>query len=324
MKLSVIIPNRNDTVMLSITVRSVLEALKSIDNDGEIIIVDNSDYDLYQLISTPKSSPLAWHYVREKKIRILRQDFPCFFSAAMMGFKEAQGEYIFHTDSHMLIGHDTFKDLVGFMDSRIDRGYNIGLSFCPIGWCGQHESNARHEMRTDTLYSGWGKKYDTPKKILWNFGSWIARKDWFLNTHKGYGFFDTHRLSWGGGQFYIGLKSWLLGYENWAVPTSPIYHIGPFSAELQRTTGYKYRLYGKSGDTVVGLGILASFYALAGEDGRELAKQAAPAFQKHGITIERHWSEAKRLAHEDWLWMDQNKKYSLKEVWEKRLWDKTT
>ena len=318
MKLSIIIPNRNDTYMLSVTVRSMLEALKGVDGKSEIIIVDNSDEDIYELLSTKKSSPLAWPYLSDKVVRLIRQDFPCFFSAAMMGFKEAQGEYIFHTDSHMLIGHNTFKDLVKFLD---EGNKKVGMAFCPIGWCGQHEVLARHEMRTDTLYSGWGKRYDTPTRILWNFGSWMGRRKWFLETHGGYGFLDKKRVSWGGGQFYICLKTLMLGYENWAVPTNPIYHIGPFSAELQRVTGYRYRTYGKSGETEIGLGILASFYALAGEEGKEIAKGCAPAFEKHGITIEKHWDKCRRIAKEDWEWMREKKKYSLKEVWERRLWE---
>jgi hypothetical protein len=294
--------------------------LKAIDGDGEVIIVDNSDDDLYELISTRKSSPLAFHYITEGKLKILRQDFPCFFSAAMMGFEEAKGEYVFHTDSHMLIGHNTFRDLVDFAEQK---GEALGLAFCPIGWCGQHELNARHGMIDDTLYSGWGKKFEEPTKILWNFGSWVARREWFLEEHGGYGFFSKKRVSWGGGQFYICLKSWLLGYENWAVPSSPIYHIGPFSAELQSKTGYRYRTYGKSGDTIIGIGILASFYALAGEEGKELAKSAAPAFEKHGITINKHWGMARELAKEDWAEFDKRKKWSLKEFWEGRIWENT-
>jgi hypothetical protein len=307
--------------MLSITIRSVLEALKGV-GDSEIIIVDNSDADIYNLISKQKSSPLSLHYIKQDKLKIIRQDFPCFFTAAMTGFREAQGEYIFHTDSHMLIGHNTFADLIGFMDKSDE---NVGLAYCPIGWCGQHENNARHEMRNDTdnIYAGWGKKYSSPKKITWNFGSWIARKEWFLETHGGYGFFERNKVSWGGGQFYTALKSWLLGFENWAVPTDPIYHIGPFSAELQRKTGYNYRVYAKSGETKLGIGILASFYALAGEDGKEFAKKAEIGFKKHhGITVDNDWNEARDLAKEDWLWLDKNKVISLRQFWEGRLWEK--
>lgn len=67
MKLSITIPNRNDTVMLGITVRSALEGLKAIDGDGEIIIVDNSDQDIWKVIRTVNESPISLGYVEEGK-----------------------------------------------------------------------------------------------------------------------------------------------------------------------------------------------------------------------------------------------------------------
>jgi hypothetical protein len=306
--------------MLSITVRSMLEELSVINGESEIIIVDNSDYDIYKLISTPKSSPLAHHYLRTGKIRLLRQDYPCFFSAAMKGFQEANGDYIFHTDSHMLIGHDTFKDLVKFAESKPQNG----LFYAPIGWCGQHESIARHAMRmnTDNIYAGWGDLFTEPTKITWNFGSWIANRNWFLNTIGGYGFFENKKLSWGGGQFYTAMKSWLLGYENWAVPTRPIYHIGPFSKELATIAKYAYRVYGDSGNTKVGIGILAAFYAIAGEDGKEFAYIAEPGMKKHhGIDVDQYWDEAKSLAFEDRQWIKERQVMTLREFWENKIWE---
>lgn len=324
MKLSVIIPNRNDTVMLSITVRSVLEAFKAINDDGEIIIVDNSDADLYRLITKPSSTPLAWHYVKEGKIRVIRQEKPGMFPARMTGAREAKGEYLFQIDSHMLIGHNTFKDLIDFMDTAEKK---IGLAYAPIGWCGQHETVARHDIRTDmdSIYASWGKRYYEPRKICWNFGSCLSRREWFLNVLDGYGFFEKKNLSWGGGEFYVSVKSWLLGYENWAVPTNPIYHIGMFSADVARLTGYKYRVYSSSGDTKPGIGILSAFYVLGGDqEGRQEALKAEAGITKHhGLTVEKNWEEAKSLAFEDRQWFKSKQVITLKEFWEKRIWENT-
>ena len=66
MLLSVVIPNRNDTVMLGITVRSALEEMKAVP-DSELIVVDNSDADIWRLLKTPNISPLSLKYVREGK-----------------------------------------------------------------------------------------------------------------------------------------------------------------------------------------------------------------------------------------------------------------
>jgi glycosyltransferase involved in cell wall biosynthesis len=310
--------------MLSVTVRSALEALKGVSGGGEIVIVDNSDPDLWQLLSTPNPSPLAWHYIKEEKVRLFRQDTPSLFVARMTAIREARGKYVFNVDSHNLMGLNTLPDLANFLDNSNSK---VGLAYCPIGWCGQHELNARHEMRTDqdTIYAGWGKQYYEPTKICWNFGSWMTRKDWFLETHGGYGFFEKHKMAWGGGEFYVSLKTWLLGYENWAVPTDPIYHIGPFSQALHDRTNYKYRLYGNDGKEKRGIGILASFYALAGDDGKEFAKEAEAGFKKHhGLTVEADWARAKELAKEDWEWMQKHQVRTLREFWENRVWEKDT
>ena len=71
-KVSIIIANRNDTVMLSITVRSALEALKALKFPGDVIIVDNSDSAIYEKIF----SFIPARYVSDGKVKIYRQDFP--------------------------------------------------------------------------------------------------------------------------------------------------------------------------------------------------------------------------------------------------------
>jgi len=52
-KLSIIISNRNDLTMLSVTVRSCIEALKPIGlKNCEIVIADNSDDKAYNMLSS--------------------------------------------------------------------------------------------------------------------------------------------------------------------------------------------------------------------------------------------------------------------------------
>ena len=52
-KASVIISNRNDTAMLSVTIRSCLEELKaSLPEKGEIVICDNSDPEIYKRLNS--------------------------------------------------------------------------------------------------------------------------------------------------------------------------------------------------------------------------------------------------------------------------------
>ena len=320
MKLSVIIPNRNDTVMLGITVRSCLEELKAIDNDGEVVVVDNSDNDIWQIIKTINVSPINLGYVEEGKVRLIRQDFPSLYSARMRGIREARGEYVYNMDSHTLVGNNSFKDLVDFMDSR--KGNKVGFGFAPIGWINVHETYARHDIRTDegTIFGNWGRQYYEPTKICWNFGSRICDREWFLNIHGGYDFFANSRVSWAGGEFYIPLKSWLLGYECWAIPCSPQYHIGPFSAEITQRCGYRYRVYDKSGEGKLGIGILAAFYALGGEDGLEELKKVPQVYTQYGLNLNGDWEYAKNLAKEAREDIQKRQVISFKDFLERRPW----
>ena len=119
------------------------------------------------------------------------------------------------------------------------------------------------------------------------------------------------------------MKCNLLGYENWAIPTSPQYHIGPFSERVQRL-GNGYRLYGNSGKGKVGIGILAAFYALGGDDAKqECAKANEGLKDQYGITTETHWDEAKEFAHETWLKNKDRFKITLGEFIKKQNWTQT-
>lgn len=321
MKLSVVIPNRNDTVMLGITVRSCLEELKAIGNDGEIVIVDNSDEDIWKIIKTVNVSPFSLGYVEEGRIQLFHQPFPSLYSARQTGIEKARGEYVYNMDSHTVVGHNHFLDILNFMEAN----KGIGFGFTPIGWVSQHERWSRHDLRTDegTLFGNWGRLYDTPSRICWNFCSRICNREWFLNTHGGYDFFAKKRISWGGGEFYIPVKGLLLGYENWAIPTSPQYHIGPFSAEIQRRTGYKYRQYDGTGQGKLGIGILAAYYALAGEDGKEELAKFPQVYTQYGLNLNGDWEYAKSLAKEAREDIEKRQVISFKELMEKRPWEQT-
>jgi glycosyltransferase involved in cell wall biosynthesis len=322
MKLSVIIPNRNDTVMLGITVRSALEELKALDNDGEIVIVDNSDEDIWKIIKTVNVSPINLGYVEEGKVQLIHQPFPSLYSARQTGIEKAKGEYVYNMDSHTIVGHNSLLDLVNFMDSR--KGSKVGFGFAPIGWVSQHENWARHDIRTDkTIFGEWGRLYKEPTKICWNFGSRICNREWFLNTHGGYDFFAKERLSWGGGELYIPVKSWLLGYECWAVPTSSQYHIGPFSNEIQQRCGYKYRVYTGTGNGKLGIGILAAFYALAGPDGKAELNKVSKVYTQYGLNLNGDWEYAKNIARQAREDIQKRQVISYRELIEKRPWAQT-
>lgn len=315
MKASIIIPNRNDTVMLSVTVRSALEALKSV--GGEVIVVDNSDEDIWHVLKHGSTSPLP---LSEPNLSVMRQDFPSMYSARQTGFEKAKGEYILGCDSHTLWGHGVVEDVVSFMDANP----MCGLGHSPVGWIDRPETFAKSEIQKNSeggVFGPWGKYHSEPRRIAWHFAPRIARRDW-LEQIQGYGFFAKKRVSWGGGEFYLAMKSMMMGRENWSIPTSPVYHIGPFNKSLAKVANYNYRAYGPSASMRQGIGILAAYYALGGKDfGYRDATRNRKSFEQYGIDLDRDWDEAVDLAKEDRQWIKEHQKITYEELLAAEPWN---
>jgi glycosyltransferase involved in cell wall biosynthesis len=317
-KISIIISNRNDVIMLNVTVRSALEALKAIDNDGEIVIVDNSRADHYELVR----SVIPQGYIRQKRIKLVRQEFPCFTEARHEAARNASGEYLFCVDSHCLFGHNVLRDSVDFMDSHV--GDNIGFGHPPINWAGQHERHGKHDLRiTEHPWGAWKARYDEPRRISWKFMPWICRRDWYLPILRGYGSLADNRLAWGGAELHQQNKAWMLGYENWAIPTDPVIHLGPFSTVANSgLTGYKYRVYGSSGVGPAGLGILVAFYVWCGDEGIEIGRIVQERLHKrHGLDVENMWPKAREYGQTEHEWFREAQVMSYNEMMTRRPWE---
>src|SRR5574343_944727 len=129
-KISVVISNRNDTVMLSVTVRSALEALKAIKPlTGNVVIVDNSDEHIYNSLD----SFIPKRYCDSGQVKIVRQDFPCLFTAREKAAEVSTAEYILCVDSHIIFGHNMIKDIVSFMELK-STDESLAFAHAPISW----------------------------------------------------------------------------------------------------------------------------------------------------------------------------------------------
>lgn len=329
---SVIISNRNDTVMLTVTVRSCLEELRALGPGmGEVVICDNSDKATYDLL--PNVLPTG--YMKDGTLRLLRQDFPCLFTAREAAIREAKGDYVICLDSHMLLGHNLIDDLVRSIIERSDDP-TLGFLHAPISWIHQHEQYARHDRdMTKHELGDWGKAYKTARTITWKGMPWICRRKWFLDSEKGlggYGALSQHRLSWGGGDMHIGVKPWLLGFKNWAIPTNPAFHIGPFpkidwtersevTNVYSNSSDYHYRLWSESGQGPSAIGFLVSCYVLGGEPmmlrNKGILKERFGSF----IDVEKHWNTIKDIGKDEKAWLDSRKKMTIEQLLATKPWD---
>lgn len=327
-KLSIIISNRNDVAMLCITIRSCIEELRFLPPDKkEIIVADNSDESIYHQIS----SVLPTGYILDRLLKIYHQPFPCLFAARELAAQKATGDLILCIDSHCLIGHGMIEDLVRFKIERSD-DFTIGFLHAPLNWAHQHEHHAKHDRdMTKNELGDWGSAYKEPRTITWKGMPWLCEREWFLTTLGAYGALSKHKISWGGGDMHIGIKPWLLGYKNWAVPTSPCIHIGPFPNSInkqnpnltnpQPNSNYQYRLYSNSGNYPPAFGFLVSCYILGGES---MMRRNEPIISKRFgkfLDTKKWWSKAIELGQEEKLWLDERKVITFEQLIELRPWD---
>jgi glycosyltransferase involved in cell wall biosynthesis len=331
-KVSIIISNRNDVAMLAVTVRSCIEELRPLSPmTGEIVIVDNSDSNIYEMVN----SAIPSGYVKDGVIKVIHQNFPCLFTARETAASNASGEYILCIDSHVLIGRNMIVDLVNFMDRRSDDP-TLAFAHAPICWAHHHERNSKHDRDMSKNELGdWNLAYPSERTITWKGMPWICRREWFLDRDKGlngYGALAEHRMSWGGGDMHIGIKPWLLGFKNWAVPTSPCIHIGPFpkidttdnpneTKVCKNPDGYRYRLYSTSGSYPHALGFLVSCYVLDGEVMMRRNKKAISERFGRFIDVDKWWLKAIEFGSNERHWLDERKKMSFHALLALKPWN---
>jgi len=311
--------------MLNVTLNSCIEMMKSLDCESEIILCDNSDKRMYELM--PVAYPTSW--LRKKIVKVIRQESPCFTSARHKAAEVATGEYIFCVDSHILMGYNTLRDSVNFMDKHKDNK-NSGFGHPPIRWAHQGQPAIRYLLKISPAglpNGGWDVDtvFDHDQQMFWKFMPWICRREWFLNTLKGYGTHAEAMLSWGGAELLMQMKSLMLGYENWAIYTDPIAHIGPYTPEVIKTGQYKYRTYGPSGNYPHGFGELVAHYVTAGPDlGYKQAKLGEESFKnRFKVAVDTLWGGVEKVARPEYEWLQEHKHYDYLELLENKPWTKT-
>lgn len=321
MDLSVIMSNRNDLVVYNITLNSVVESMKSLNFECEVVVVDNSDPALHALM--PIMCPVGFQ--RHHNVRTYHQDQPCFTSSRMLAAEKAKGRYIFCVDSHVLFGNRLLQDSYDFMERHKD-DIDLGFGHPPIRWAHQGPAGTKHALKISDEglpNGGWDTAYREESKMFWKFMPWICRRDWYLDTLKGYGTHSDHHMSWGGAEQLQQVKALMLGYTNWAIPTDPLIHIGPYTPDVVKTGQYKYRTYGKNGNFPHGFGILASYVVLMGpEVGYKYAKAGEEKFfNRHKIAVDNYWEKAVEVGLPEFEWLDKRKLYSYEELIKLKPWE---
>lgn len=316
MKLSVVLATRNEIPMLMMTVLSAIEQIKADGINGEVFIVDNSDPEYW-----PAVQAVLAGQIKDKMVRLVREEEPSIAVALDRAHREANGEFLFYTDAHTLIGAGTFKALLTFFEENPDKP--IGYLHSPIQWA-HASSGARRAYfgLGKTLMGSWSgaKLLTEPSKVTWKGMPYVIRKTVY-EAIGGLGCCAEHRLGWGV-MYYMGIKPWLFGYENWAIPEGVSYHFGQWP-EAARALA-PYRTYSKSGERRIGVSLAAAPYVLGGSDlvAAEFSRMGLDKYFPNGVG--QCIAEVREVAEKDRQWVLQNQKLSFQELLDASPWGELT
>lgn len=302
--ISVVISSRNDPIGCLFTARSLLNEAKSIEEELEVIIVDNSDDESSWRL-------LNWlvddMYIDRDNILLLQYTPGCIFTARDYGVATAIGEIIIILDSHMMLGKNALISLTKLFGQEKD----IGIVYGPLVYHNKNEESAFHSRNLHTFAPiQFGKLGQSLTKIPFRGAPFAIRKDYYEEIN-GYGVLSKHKFSWGGGDAYIGLKSLLFGNTNYLLKEFTGIHIGPFrndnylykSSEFEKVNGPRW------------VGVLVAGYALGGTE--LLDKRIARIrrrLDKFENFSDRDYTHVMELGEEDRRWIERNAKYTYKEV----------
>lgn len=302
--------SRNETAMLVMTVLSALEALKAAGVDGEVLVVENSDEDMHRAACAALQGA-----VKDGRVRVKREADPSIAVATDRAHREAEGEFVFYTDAHSLIGAGTFERMLDFFKRH--EGEPVGFLYAPIQWAHlSAQSRATHMQVQKTQLGVWAgaRKLAAEQRVTWKGMPHMIRKSTY-EAMGGLGCCAEHRLGWGIMR-YLGMKPWLMGYENWAIPEGVVYHFGEWPEEVRKYA--RYRTYKKSGEGSVGTTVAVTAYVFGGE--AFLRQEHALHLQRFFPTPEAALEVAKKYGEEERQWLLKNQKRSLEELFETAPW----
>lgn len=258
-ELSIIISCRNEVVGTIITICSALEEFKT-GIKGEIIVCDNSDKKAYMRSLRGRIRDSEW--LEDDKVKFLTQDYPCIFTAREKAISKASGKYILVLDSHCILGRNSLSQMLRTIKKTKNPGFIYGL----MNFSRDHETDAFCDRDVEDFLGirifKYNYKNSTEFEIPFRGMPFLCEKT-FFETINGYGTLSKHKLSWGGGDFLLGLKSAMLGYTNIINTKALVIHLGPFKNDKYFPVSYireSGRKYPKR------FGMLIAAYIIGGEE----------------------------------------------------------
>lgn len=300
--------------MLCVTVLSAVEAIKEAGVSAEIVVVENSDEEVHQAAIACLAGQ-----IKEGVVRVIREKSPSIALSIDRSHNEARGEFLFYTDSHTLIGTGTISALLDFFDRH--EGENIGFVYAPIQWAHTSSSTRRTHMNVKRSKLGeWDGSQCAiyEQKVPWKGMPYMVKKETWLSM-RGFGCCAEHKLGWGV-LAYIGIKSWILGYENWAIPCGVVYHFGEWPEIVKPYANY--RTYQISGHHP-GLGKALALYVFGGPKAL-VDEYDSCDLGRFFKSPQQALAECERIGSMDREWILENQIISWDELFSNPPWDESS
>lgn len=217
MDCSVVITTCNEYPKVCFAVQSAIVELQENFN-YEVLVVDN--------LSTDETKD---HFteLRNNKVKYFpyaeKQSHWC---AKNHGIKNSTGKYVFFLDAHCILGKDTLKNMIGFLDKKEQNNEKIGAVHCyhnaimmnqPKEYELKFGKLAYRFMTAQTILNGKKEPYQigvattdgmmVPRKVFDELGAW----------HPEFGIRA-------GGEAYMNFKQSTCGFGHWMHPKANFYH----------------------------------------------------------------------------------------------------
>lgn len=315
LKLSIVIPARNEFPNVVHTIYSIIHCLEAdgfSEKDFEIIIVDNGSTDNRYWPQTGTRGTTSYLMPRgifwSRTLRVLYDPLCGNHSARNKGAEIARGEYLFFSDAHMAYRPGFFKHILKAVDET------GGIVHGVIGWMGAyppHEAGLGYQYTMklgEEIKGTWANYCLQPDHWFYiaaqGHCSVAVKRDQFL--HFG-GYPSVHR-TYGGGEFYLNAKWWMFGSTVAVEPRAIGYH-------LASGRGYTYN-HDDYIHNVANIGI-----ALGMDDWVErfyincLRKGRKPVLDKI-------WAEAEEETKKDREFIARHRKKTYNQVLAEQTWNK--
>jgi len=219
--LSIIIPHFNNYDII----QDCLESLKKITySNYEIIVVDNCSHDdSYNLLQK-----------NHNHIKLYKTDYNLGFAGGCnLGSKFADGKYLLFLNNDTVHSCDFIESLISFLENNNNvacvqpkiKNYNDKNYFDYAGASGGFIDYLVYPFCRGRIFDTIEEdenQYDTNMKVFWTSGTaFITRKEIFDKVNG----FDE-KLFCHMEEIDYCWKSYIMGYENWIIPQSEIYHKG--------------------------------------------------------------------------------------------------